>query len=183
VTPSADLSPPRRPIFFPVVIATVFLTIMAMTGGFVLGERQRDAQRANGGDQVSGDQQTQSPPSPAFTPPGPFCPRETRDTAEKLRLSGELWQVLKIYTDNGSTYWICTDARGTLYYQGKTGGIDAKLVEGKNGLFLQGVRKVGTDTYEAYDQKGNRFMITPDLFELTFANGDKTQRNNARRAG
>jgi hypothetical protein len=166
-----------------VVIATVFLTIMAMTGGFVLGERQRDAQRANGGDQVSGDQQTQSPPTTAFTPPGPFCPRETRDTAAKLRLSGELWQVLKIYTDNGSTYWICTDARGTLYYQGKTGGIDAKLVEGKNGLFLQGVRRVGTDTYEAYDQKGNRFMITPDLFELTFANGDKTQRNNARRAG
>nr|WP_221381145.1 hypothetical protein [Actinoplanes polyasparticus] len=160
---------------------------MAMTGGFVLGERQRDVQRANGGGQISGDQQSPSP-SPAFTPPGDFCPEETLDTARKVGLDGDLWQVLKIYTDNDSTYWICTDAKGALYYQGKTGGIDAKLVEGDNGLFLKNVRKVGTDTYEVYDQRGNRFVITPSLFELTFAKVEgkpqrKPQRNAARRAG
>jgi hypothetical protein len=169
-----------------VVIATVFLTIMAMVGGFLLGERQRDEQRADGGG-ASPASQTESP-APAFTPPGDFCPQETLDTARKVGLDGDLWQVLKIYTDNDSTYWICTDSKGALFYQSKTGGIDAKLVEGDNGLFLPGVRKVGTDTYEVYDQKGNRFVITPSLFELTFAKVEgkpqrKPQRNEARRAG
>jgi hypothetical protein len=158
-----------------------------LAGGFVLGERQRDKDRANGGGSPTTDTRTESP-APGFTPPGPFCPDETRATAEKIGLSGELWQILKIYTDNDSTYWICTDAQGTLFYQGKTGGIDAPLVEGKNGLFLQGVRRVGTDTYEVYDQRGNRFMVTPDLFELTFAKVEgkpqrKPQRNQARRTG
>src|SRR3954468_16439670 len=48
VTPSDDPFPPRRPIFFPVVIATVFLTIIAGTAGFMLGERHRSDNRGAG---------------------------------------------------------------------------------------------------------------------------------------
>jgi hypothetical protein len=182
VTPSADLSPPRRPIFFPVVIATVFLTILAGTGGFLLHQHQRDQQQADGGGGQPVDQVTESA-APAFQPPGPFCPDEMRDTAAGAGFNSELWQVLKIYTDNDSTYWICQDVAGQLFYQSKTGGIDAPLVEGKNGLFLPNVIRTGDDAYEVEDQKGNRFVVTGDQFELHFADGRKTQRNSARTAG
>ncbi|MCO8277835.1 hypothetical protein M1L60_45420 [Actinoplanes sp. TRM 88003] len=151
---------------------------MAMVGGYVLAERQR----ANGDGATNVGSQSESP-APAFTPPGPFCPDQTEITARKLGFSGDLWQVLKIYTDNDSTYWICQDVAGKLFYQSKTGGIDAELVEGRNGLFLKDVRRIGTDTYEVFDQNENRFVITPSLFELTFAKTGKTQRNEARLAG
>jgi len=164
-----------------VVIATVFLTIIAMAGGFVLGERQRNDDRTVGGGTSPADQATESPAS-VFTPPGPFCPDETRATAGRVGLTSEFWQVLKIYTDS-STYWICQDAKGALVYQSRTGGIGTPLVEGKNGLFLQGVRRIGKDSYEVTDQKGNQFVITPDLFELRFADDRRPQRNKARLAG
>lgn len=182
VTPSADLSPLRRPIFFPVVIATVFLTLLAVAGGFLLNEHQRGEKQADGGGALPADQVTASP-SPPFEPPGPFCPEEMRDTAAQVGFSSELWQVLKIYTDNDSTYWICQDVAGTLFYQSKTGGIDAPLVEGKNGLFLPNVIRTGDDAYEVEDQKGNQFVVTRDRFELNFADDRKSQRNSARPAG
>ena len=63
VTPSDDLSPPRRPIFFPVVIATVFLTIIGGTVGFMLGERHR------GGDDGGTPRETSTPQVAGVTGP------------------------------------------------------------------------------------------------------------------
>jgi hypothetical protein len=168
VTPSDDLSPPRRPIFFPVVIATVFLTIIGMTAGFMLGERDRN--------QVTGSSQPQEttsgyqPSSAALD--GPLCPDETLQTAQAGGFSSDLRQVFKIKTQNGTTVWICKDATGSLYYQGKTGG-DSPLVQHKNGLFLTNVSRDSDDEYEAVDQKGNRFVVNRKQFTLHFVSGEE----------
>lgn len=175
VTPSDDLSPPRRPIFFPVVIATVFLTIIGMTAGFVLGERKRGERT---GQQQQQQQQQQEPeptadvPSSAAT--GPLCPPETLAIAEELQLPTDLRQVLKIQTDNGTTVWICQDNGGRYYYQGKTGGLDEPLVQHKNGLFLTDVVPEGEDEYRAVADNGNRIFIGPKRLEIRFTTG-KTQ--------
>jgi hypothetical protein len=176
VTPSDDLSLPRRPIFFPVVIATVFLTIIGMTVGFMLGERHRARSRAAGTGQI--DTPTPSP-EPVGTPQaasGPLCPAETRNTAASLQLPSELHQVLKIVTANGTTVWICEDPAGALYYQGKTGGVDAPLVEKKNGLFLSEVRRfTDRDAYEATAANGNRFVVSREQLEVHFTDGRANQ--------
>jgi hypothetical protein len=167
VTPSDDLSPPRRPIFFPVVIATVFLTIIGMTAGFVLGERDRN-QASDPGD----TQETSSAPIVPSTPAvdGPLCPDETIKTAADSGLPTDLRQVLKIVTDTGTTVWICQDGAGSFYYQGKTGG-DSPLVQHDNGLFLTDVTRESDDEYQAIDQKGNRFVVSRTQFELHFVTG------------
>ncbi len=163
------------------VIATVFLTILGGTGGFLLSRYQSGNRQVGSGALPS--ETVTEPTKPPFEPPGPFCPEQTRATARKVGINSDLWQVLKIYTDNDSTYWICTDVNGLFYYQSKTGGIDAPLIEGKNGLFLQNVSRTGDDAYEVVDQKGNRFVITSDEFELHFEASGKVQRNSARTAG
>jgi hypothetical protein len=179
VTPSDDPSPPRRPIFFPVVIATVFLTIIGLAGGFVLGERDRGQENASA-DQTSSTQPdmgpswTDSEPSssgPSTGPSGRFCPDETIQTAIRLGQPSELYQVMKIVTNNGTTVWICTESGGRLFYQGKTGGRNADLVEGQNGLFLGGVESAGDDRYEVPDHKGNIFVISRESLEIQYANG------------
>ncbi|MET0423289.1 MAG: hypothetical protein ABW046_05415 [Actinoplanes sp.] len=145
-----------------------------MTLGFLLGERQRGQVRTSG-EQSSG--QSADPIVAESSGPAPkFCPEETLATATRLKLPSELYQVLKIETDNGTVAWICTDSSGGLYYQGKTGGADQPLAEGKNGLFLSGVKQLGPDAYEVLDHRGNRFVITREEFELHFANG-KVQTN------
>jgi hypothetical protein len=144
VTPSADPSPPRRPIFFPVVIATVFFTIIGMTAGFLLGERHRRMTRA-----AAETQQTpEATDSAAPVPTGKPCPDEALATATRLGLSADLREVFHVVTDHDNVVWICADPDNRLYYQGKTGGVDAPLVEGDNGLFLSGVIKQGADEYE-----------------------------------
>jgi hypothetical protein len=176
VTSSVDLSPPRRPIFFPVVIATVFLTIIGMAGGYVLGERHRQNARAA---QQPSQQQTAPviSSSPASGPNGTSCPDQAAQTAAELHLPSELSQVLKIYTDNGTTVWICQDPGGALYYQSKTGGADAPLVQGQNGLFLNKVKKTGTDQYEAVAHNGNLFEVSRQQLQVRFVDGRKPQTN------
>ncbi|MGX6602195.1 hypothetical protein ACWKSP_08690 [Micromonosporaceae bacterium Da 78-11] len=113
-----------------------------MTAGFLLGERhRRSVSVANETPQTS-----DSPTAEAQT--GPFCPDETRATAAKLRVSSDLRQVFRIVTDNQNVVWICVDPQGKLYYQGKTGGVDVPLIQGKNGLFLSDVIEQGPDEYE-----------------------------------
>ena len=169
VTTSDDLSAPRRPIFFPVVIATVFLTIIGMVGGFVLGERRRAADIAD-----DGQQQQQPEASASPTPTGSACPPETSATAARLGFPAELRQVFKVETENGTTAWICQDADGALYYQGKTGGRDAPLVEGENGLFLPDVEARGTDHYAVVADNGSKIEVDRRTLEVTFA-GRKRQ--------
>ena len=177
VTPSDDLFPPRRPIFFPVVIATVFLTIIGMTAGFVLGERHRDRVRTEKTSQTGGDQTaTTAPVDDRSSAPGQ-CPPETQQTAVSLQFPGDLRQVLRIVTDNGTTVWICEDPAGALYYQGKTGGRDTPLVEGGNGLFLSKVRRTGANAYEAIATNGTRFLVSRTRLEVHFSDGRDPQAN------
>jgi len=171
VTPSEDDSPHRRPIFFPVVIATVFLTIMGLTGGFVLGERRRDEDEAADAAATRQSQTVQVTQSATPAAEGPLCPEETRETAIGLGLPGDLRQALKIETDNGTVVWICRDPAGRLYYQGKTGGPQTTLVQHRNGLFLPDVKQRDTDDYEVTDLKGNIILIDRERLELRFAKG------------
>jgi hypothetical protein len=174
VTPSDDLSPPRRPIFFPVVIATVFLTIIGMTVGFLLGERHRDQLRAAQKTTTTGV--VTPDPGSSSAPPGPLCPPETLALAAKLNFPDSLYQILKITTENGTTVWICQDDAGSLYYQSKTRGVDSKLVQGDNGLFLSQVTRRGDKEYEAFADDGARFLVSTKKLEIHFADpGKKSQ--------
>jgi hypothetical protein len=163
-----------------VVIATVFLTIISMTGGFVLGERRQDQQRA-GAEQ----QQQQSATSPPFTKTNPtlpgaatgkLCPEQTLRTAERLGFSPTLRQVLKIETISGATAWICQDDSGGYFYQGKTGGPGQPLKEGANGLFLSKVvRSEDREEYVAVATNGNRFVVNRERLEVHFAKDNRTE--------
>jgi hypothetical protein len=168
VTPSDDLSPPRRPIFFPVVIATVFLTIIGLTAGFFLGERHRDEKAvASPATEPTQPQQAASPVADLV-----WCPPATREFAVQHGFPFDLHQVLKVQTGDGTTVWICEDPDQRLYYQGKTGGPDAKLVQNENGLFLPGVHKQGTDEYLAVAHNGNEFRINRTRLQVRFTSGN-----------
>jgi hypothetical protein len=174
VTPSDDLSPPRRPIFFPVVIATVFLTIIGMTAGFMLGERHRNeaqVQETTPPTEIT----TTTSPTPSLLPTDGACPDEAEQTAVKLGFPSDLRQVFKVITDNGTTVWICQDPQGSLYYQSKTGGVDAPLRQGKNGLFLSSVVRRNPDEYEAMAAEGNRFVVSRERLEVHFTDGRADQ--------
>jgi hypothetical protein len=177
-----------------VVIATVFLTIIGMTAGYVLGERHRRDNQAGSGQNGSGQNGSgqngsgqagsgqngsgQAGPSDTYSSPvadpspaGPPCPAEASEIAAKLGLPTELSQVFKIETDKGTTVWICQDPDRRLYYQSKTGGLDSPLVQGKNGLFLTKVTKVTDDEYEAVAENGNHFEVSAKLLQIRFTDG------------
>jgi hypothetical protein len=167
VTPSDDLSPLRRPIFFPVVIATVFLTIIGLTAGFMLGERRNNA--AGEPDNTP----TTAYPTPSSTQPetGKACPPESVEKAAEIGLSVDLRQTMKVTTDKGTIVWICTDGAGGYYYQSQTATKDGELIQGRNGLFLTKVQQVDTDHYEVVDHKGTKFVVTTNRLEVTFVSG------------
>ncbi len=152
------------------VIATVFLTIIAGTVGFMLGERHRN-------DNSEPQRTTTSPVSgqssePSAAPSGPACPDEAIEFAADNQLPTDLTQVFKVITTAGTTVWICQDPDGALYYQSKRGGVDAPLEQGKNALFLAGVSRVGTDDYQVTATvDGNRFEVTRKRLVVVFASG------------
>jgi hypothetical protein len=178
VTPSDDLFPPRRPIFFPVVIATVFLTIIGGTVGFMLGERHR----GGGGGATPGATNAGADPSSSVDdlssaePSGSRCPDEAIQAAASLQLPTDLRQIFKIVTTNGTTVWICQDGANSLYFQSKTGGVDAPLVQGRNGLFLAQVSRVGDDEYLAIaPTDGNQFEVNRRHLVVHFASGKRDE--------
>ncbi|GIF00366.1 hypothetical protein Ari01nite_78300 [Paractinoplanes rishiriensis] len=166
------------------VIATVFLTIIGMTAGFVLGERHRERLRSDdfqvstptpAADPKTTDPTTDPTTGPTTGPPtraaGRSCPPESIETAAELGLRTDLNQIMRIVTEEGTVVWICEDGAGALYYQGKTGGRDAPLVQKKNGLFLTKVERQGEQEYEAVAENGNRIVVTGERLEVHFANG------------
>jgi hypothetical protein len=163
-----------------VVIATVFLTIIGMTAGYVLGERhRRDTPNASSPGSGSG---APSAPSDAASAPttsvsGPACPDPAQQAAAVLGAS-RLTQIFKIVTDNRTTVWICEDPRGELYYQSHTllNGEDKPLQQNRNGLFLPGVTRTGSG-FEVYDQYRNHFEISRQKLQIHFVNG-KVQSND-----
>ncbi|MCU7722998.1 hypothetical protein ODJ79_04660 [Actinoplanes sp. KI2] len=173
MTPSDDLFPPRRPIFFPVVIATVFLTIIAGTVGFMLGERHRSDGRGAGPGETN-ETQGVSNTSASSAPSEPACPEAVIQTADRLGLPTDLRQVFKIVTERRTVVWICQDGGGKLYFQSKTPktqDADEPLIQGKNALFLNGVQEVGNDEYTAVASDGNSFEVNRRQLVVHFVSG------------
>ena len=152
------------------VIATVFLTIIGMTLGYLLGERHRN-EEASRSSQPTGETTPATSESPTGAA-GPACPDEAIQTAAELGLPTDLRQVFKIVTASGTVVWICQDGNGSLYYQGKTPRTDGKLIQGKNGLFLTQVVREGEDEYEATAENGNVILVNRKVLEVRFASGD-----------
>jgi hypothetical protein len=164
-----------------VVIATVFLTIIGMTAGYVLGERhRRDGQSQSAGQESTagtgqGALTSGSTAAPEPTISGTPCPDAAQQAAAARGVSG-LSQILMIRTANHSTVWICEDPSGQLYYQSHTrvNGQDAPLAQNVNGLFLPGV--TSTDAgYVVFDQKHNKFTVTRKHLQITFAATGKVE--------
>ncbi|MEV4642885.1 hypothetical protein AB0J80_36645 [Actinoplanes sp. NPDC049548] len=161
-----DLPPPRRPLFFPVVIATVFLSIIGMSAGFALGTRHE-----SGG--VAQNPQGQESPAPAENT-AVLCPEEMHETARKLGILEELTQVLRVRADEtGTTVWICRDPGGKLYYQANRGGEQTTWIEGQTALFLSNVIQEG-DTYTAMATDGNSFVVNDEVLRVTIKGKEKT---------
>jgi hypothetical protein len=168
-----------------VVIATVFLTIIGMTGGYVLGERHRratNAQQEQQQGQQQHQQQQQQPTSGPISSSGPstsgaagagtLCPPETQSEAVRLGFETGLTQVRRYLTTNGTVVWICRDPDGHLFYQGKIGGADAPLEQGTNALLLNDVVKTAVDTYKAVSKSdGVTFVISPQALVVTKTDG------------
>ncbi|SNY31115.1 hypothetical protein SAMN05421748_103507 [Paractinoplanes atraurantiacus] len=160
------------------VIATVFLTIIGMTTGFVLGEKQRrDEAREQEQQQQQQNQQPQesvSPPAPAIAAED-LCPSETLAKARSLGFSDQLRRLHRYVTDRGTVVWICQDPGGRLFYQSKTGGEQKQLVQGVNGLLLTDAVETGENAYEATAANGNQFFISRKQLKIEFVDGRKDQ--------
>ena len=170
---SDDLPPPRRPLFFPVVIATVFLSIIGMSAGLVLGSRQKAEDRD--ARQPQQQQQQQQPPAvqPTTTrPEGPRCRDETQAAAQLVGVAGDLTQVLRLRT-RSSVVYICADEAGSLYYHANNGG--DTWIEGETALFLPNVVRDG-DEYRVTAGEGTRFSVTRKRLFIVHADGrEETQ--------
>jgi hypothetical protein len=164
VDQSADL-PTRRALFFPVVIATVLLSIIGMSAGLVLGSRHAAGTNAA----------SPSDPSQTTTSGAPACRSETQEMGRKSGATGTLRVELTLRTAS-STVWICSDQAGRLYYHANRGGADARWVEGETALFLTGVRR-DSDGYAVTAPDGTTFSITARRLYIVHADGTpETQR-------
>lgn len=165
--PSDDLPPARRPLFFPVVIATVFLSIIGMSAGLVLGSRQKRAER-----QAQEQQQQQQPVLlPTSQDPRPECRPETQRMAQAAGAAGTLRIQLLLRTAT-SAVWICEDDQGQYYYHGNRGGEDARWVENETALFLTGVRRDGSDkAFAVTANDGTNFSITENRLFIAHSDG------------
>jgi hypothetical protein len=168
VAPYAD-RPPRRPLLVPVLIAAVFLAIIGLSVGLVMGAR---AQKQPPPDQGRATQTTavETPPSARPT----ACRPETQDASRRFDATGTLAVVLQVRTDT-STAWICSDDAGRLFYHANRGGAAAVWIEGKTALFLSGVVRTG-DGYRASatDAQGRItvFDVTRRALSITHADGE-----------
>jgi hypothetical protein len=172
VSLSADLSPPRRPLFFPVVIATVFLAIIGISAGFALGSQHQP---------VPDDAAVPNPvPSEATPPPptiasGPECPEKMQETSRRLGFSDQLTQVLRVRTtDTGLVVWICQDRDAKLFYQANRNGEEGRWVESETALFLDNVEQSG-DTFVATAKDGATFTVDRSELQVVKKNGDEEE--------
>lgn len=170
VTPLDDHSQERRPIFFPVVIATVLLTIIGMIGGYLLSERKDRKPAASG---------SWSPPAvpsssaPELLPTQGLCPQQTQDMAHNAGATGDLLQVFRVTTAAKTVIWVCQDDAGRLYYHANRGGADAEWEEGVTALFLSGVTREDDGSFQAVaPQDGNTFSVNRQRLLITKPGGE-----------
>jgi hypothetical protein len=166
---SDDLPPPRRSLFFPVVIATVFLAIIGMSAGLALASWHQ------GQDQDKSSQSSSSTPAVApasSAPTGEPCPSQTQTIAEALgNARGTLRIQLKLVTKS-SHVWICEDDAGQLFYQANREDENGTWIEGQTALFLTGVRSDGDGGYTVTDKKGTTsFSINSTRLQIVHKDG------------
>src|SRR3978361_276317 len=101
---SGDLSSARRPLFFPVVIATVFLSVIGLSAGLVLSPQHKD--QGQGGTTTTNTQPATPPDTPAST--AEPCRQETQAMGMRFGASGTLRIELVLRTQS-SVVWICGD--------------------------------------------------------------------------
>jgi hypothetical protein len=158
---SDDLPPPRRPLFIPVVIATVLLCLIGVGAGLALGARHKSDVRSSGQNSDPNPQpvDTYTPPaSPSPKPSGKACPSQTQETAQAHGIAGTLVQALFLQTKT-STVYICQDGNGNYYYHANNTRGGGDWVEGKSAIFLTSVVKKGS-TYEATADDGVVFSVS-----------------------
>jgi hypothetical protein len=162
---SDDHAPQRRPLFFPVVIATVFLSIIGMSAGLVLGSRQRQDGR-----ETQQQHQETTPATPDTTEDDRLpCRKETRDVARRFGATGTLRIALLLRTGT-SAVWICEDEAGRLYYHANRGGEKARWIENETALFLPAVRRDG-DGYAVTAPDGTTFSVTTERLLIVHTDG------------
>lgn len=149
------------------VIATVFLSIIGMSAGLVLGARAKQEQR-----DARAEQQRRETPvaQPSADYDGrPLCRPETQQMARRQGVAGPLRIELLLRTAT-SAVWICEDEGGGLYYHGNRGGERARWVEGETALFLPGVRRDG-DGFAVTAPDGTTFSITAQRLFILHKDG------------
>ncbi|GAA0530627.1 hypothetical protein GCM10010172_09140 [Paractinoplanes ferrugineus] len=161
------------------VIATVFLTIIGMTAGFVLGERHRDRLRA-ADPQDTTDIVTPYPADSSYAsgPSGALCPDETIAFAAANGYPADLRQIFKAVTNNDTNVWICEDSNGQLYYQSQTKASSGVFDQTANALFLPRANRQGDNEYSAVASDGAKFLINSKQLRITFPDGRKPQVNS-----
>jgi hypothetical protein len=163
---SEDLPPPRRPLFLPVVIATIFLTVIGMSAGLALGARHR---HRNADDQPRNNLPTVVTRTDAPSTDPKLCTSHTQQIAAHYGAQGELTIMLRLQTDK-STIWICRDSAGALFYHANRGGEFATWQEGTTALFMSGVRAVG-DQYVVTSSDGVTFRVDSRQLEVVHKDG------------
>jgi len=163
---SDDLPSPRRPLFFPVVIATVLLTIIGMSAGIALASWHQGSEDRNNGQQATYPTYEPSPE----TPSGPPCREETQQAAVSRGAQGTLRIQLLLRTKT-SAVWICEDEAGQFFYHGNRGGENAKWIENQTALFLAGVQRDGDGRYVVTATDGTRFTVTAQRLVILHKDG------------
>jgi hypothetical protein len=161
---SDDLPLSRRPLFFPVVIATVFLSVIGMSAGLVLSSQDKDQGQPS---PVATTPTTAPPTTPASS--AEPCLTETQQMAQRAGAAGTVRIELKLRT-TGSTVWICGDEAGRLYYHANRGGESAKWIEGETALFLSDVQPDG-DGYLVKATDGTLFSINSERLRIVHKDG------------
>ena len=160
---SGDLPPLRRPLFFPVVIATVFLTIIGMSAGIAIASWHKAQEQGN-------QPQTPIPSVVTSTPSDPPCRPETQLVAPHFGAQGTLRIKLLLRTKT-SAIWICADEAGQLFYHANRGGEEAKWVENETALFLPNVQEDGEGGYEVTATDGTTFSINSSRLHIVHKDG------------
>ncbi|SDT68358.1 hypothetical protein SAMN04489716_5611 [Actinoplanes derwentensis] len=162
VTPHDDHSQQRQPLFIPVVITTVLLTIIGMVGGYLLAEK-----RAGN----APEPRPEAEPTISLLPAGQLCLERTQKMGRQFGADGELRQVLRVRTKKRTVVWICQDESGELFYHANKGGADAEWVENKTALFLDKVSHDGAGTFSATTPT-DRTTFTVNSERLVIAHTD-----------
>ncbi|MFG1608814.1 hypothetical protein [Actinoplanes sp. NPDC049265] len=179
---SDDLPPPRRPLFFPVVIATTFLCIIGISAGILLANDRDRREALNpvnntpdvGTSQSTGVQPETSQPSETPTLNGEPCRQETLDAAAKAGYPGPLVIVVHIKTERSDVY-ICKDGSGHFFYHAnKIGNQGDEWVEGETALFVDDVQRRSKD-YLATANDGTTLSVNKDRLLITHHNDGRKE--------